>query len=93
MTRKNKDWMNVKQPCQFLDLSSNLCSIYEVRPTDCAGFPHLVRKKMVDYIHVHQQNISTVLPLIKWWKDDGKTGLKTTPANSSNKKAATRTSC
>jgi len=56
--KKDKDWMNVKQPCQFLDLSSNLCSIYEVRPTDCAGFPHLVRKKMVDYIHVHQQNIS-----------------------------------
>jgi hypothetical protein len=29
-----------------------------VRPADCAGFPHLKKKKMVDYIHVHQQNIS-----------------------------------
>ncbi len=56
--KKDKDWMNTKQPCQFLDLSSNMCSIYEVRPSDCAGFPHLTRKKMVDYIHVHQQNIS-----------------------------------
>lgn len=56
--RKDKDWMNTKQPCQFLDLTTNMCSIYEVRPADCAGFPHLTRKKMVEYIHVHQQNIS-----------------------------------
>lgn len=56
--KKDKDWMNTKQPCQFLDLGSNLCSIYEVRPSDCAGFPHLTRKKMTEYIHVHQQNIS-----------------------------------
>ena len=51
------DWMNVKQPCQFLDLGTNMCSIYEVRPADCSGFPHLKKKKVVDYIHVHQQNI------------------------------------
>jgi len=55
--KKDKDWMNTKQPCQFLDLKSNKCSIYAVRPDDCAGFPHLTKKKMVDYIHVHQQNI------------------------------------
>jgi Fe-S-cluster containining protein len=56
--KKDKDWMNKKQPCQFLDMRTNMCSIYEVRPADCAGFPHLTRKKMVEYIHVHQQNIS-----------------------------------
>jgi hypothetical protein len=55
--KKDKDWMNKKQPCQFLNLKDNKCSIYEVRPADCAGFPHLTKKKMVDYIHVHQQNI------------------------------------
>ncbi len=55
--KKDKDWVNVNQPCQFLDLSTNMCSIYEVRPADCAGFPHLTKKKMVDYIHVHQQNV------------------------------------
>lgn len=55
--KKDKDWVNKKQPCQFLDLNSNMCSIYEVRPADCAGFPHLTRKRMIDYIHVHQQNI------------------------------------
>ena len=57
LDKKDKDWMNKKQPCQFLNLKDNKCSIYEVRPADCAGFPHLTKKKMVDYIHVHQQNI------------------------------------
>ncbi|WP_207492540.1 YkgJ family cysteine cluster protein [Aridibaculum aurantiacum] len=54
----DKDWLNRNQPCQFLDVRTNLCSIYEVRPADCAGFPHLTKKKMVEYIHVHQQNIT-----------------------------------
>lgn len=53
----NRDWLNTQQPCQFLNLKDNKCSIYEIRPVDCAGFPHLPKKKMVDYIHVHKQNI------------------------------------
>ncbi len=52
-----RDWMNVKQPCQFLNLEDNKCSIYEIRPADCAGFPHLPKRKMVDYMHIHKQNI------------------------------------
>ena len=56
--KKDGDWMNTKQPCQFLNVKDNKCSIYEVRPADCAGFPHLTKKKMTDYIHVHQQNIA-----------------------------------
>ena len=55
--RSNGDWMNKSTPCQFLNLKDNKCSIYEVRPADCAGFPHLPKKKMVDYMHVHKQNI------------------------------------
>ncbi len=55
--KKDKDWQNKKQPCQFLDLQTNMCSIYEIRPSDCSGFPHLGKRKMVDYIHVHKQNI------------------------------------
>ncbi len=54
---KNGDWMNSKTPCQFLNLKTNMCSIYEIRPDDCAGFPHLTKKKMTDYLHVHKQNI------------------------------------
>ncbi len=51
-----KDLVNKKQPCQFLNLQDNKCSIYEVRPADCSGFPHL-SKKMKDYVHVHKQNV------------------------------------
>ena len=54
---KSGDWMNVKQPCQFLDLKTNMCSIYAVRPRDCAGFPHHTKRRMVDYMHVYKQNI------------------------------------
>ena len=51
------DWINKVQPCQFLNLADNKCSIYEVRPRDCAGFPHHTRKRMVDYMHVFKQNV------------------------------------
>lgn len=55
--RGTGDWINKKMPCQFLALKSNKCNIYEVRPRDCSGFPHLPKKKMVEYLHVHKQNV------------------------------------
>ncbi|MGC8749375.1 YkgJ family cysteine cluster protein [Hydrotalea sp.] len=55
--KKDKDWVNDKQPCQFLNLKDNKCSIYAVRPQSCAGFPHLTKKPVVQYLHVHQQNV------------------------------------
>jgi hypothetical protein len=54
--RNSGDWLNKSTPCQFLDLKNNKCGIYEVRPADCSGFPHLP-KKMKDYVHVHKQNV------------------------------------
>jgi Fe-S-cluster containining protein len=54
---KDGDWMNVLTPCQFLDRKTNMCSIYAIRPADCAEFPHLTKKKMIHYIHVHKQNV------------------------------------
>ncbi|WP_205510754.1 YkgJ family cysteine cluster protein [Longitalea arenae] len=51
------DWVNTRQPCQFLNLKDNKCSIYEVRPKDCSGFPHHTRRRMIDYMHVFKQNI------------------------------------
>lgn len=52
----DRDWLNKTEPCQFLNLQDNKCSIYEIRPSDCAGFPHLPRK-LKEYVHVHKQNI------------------------------------
>lgn len=57
LDQKDQDWMNKKQPCQFLDLKTNKCTIYEVRPEDCAGFPHLVKQPLSDYMYIHKQNI------------------------------------
>jgi len=54
---RNGDWINKKQPCQFLNMEDNKCSIYEIRPRDCAGFPHHTKKRMIDYMHVFKQNI------------------------------------
>lgn len=57
LDKRDNDWMNKSRPCQFLDLKTNMCSIYEVRPADCAGFPHLTKKPVPDFMHVHKQNI------------------------------------
>ena len=51
------DWMNKHIPCQFLNHDTNMCNIYAIRPEDCSGFPHLTKRKLGDYIHVHKQNL------------------------------------
>ncbi|MBC7903389.1 MAG: YkgJ family cysteine cluster protein [Gemmatimonadaceae bacterium] len=64
--KKDGDWMNVNQPCQFLNLEDNKCSIYEVRPADCSGFPHHGKKKITDYMHVYKQNVELCPATFKW---------------------------
>jgi Fe-S-cluster containining protein len=55
--RGTGDWMNKKQPCQFLNLKDNKCSIYEIRPADCSGFPHHTKKHFTEWVHVYKQNV------------------------------------
>ena len=55
--RGTGDWMNKKQPCQFLNLKDNKCSIYEIRPADCSGFPHHTKKHFTEWVHVYKQNL------------------------------------
>lgn len=50
------DWMNTSTPCQFLG-SDNKCSIYEIRPSDCAGFPHHDKKEFDLYNDTYIGNI------------------------------------
>lgn len=52
----NGDWVNKKQPCQFLG-KDNMCSIYEVRPADCAEFPHHNKKPFDLYNDTFIQNL------------------------------------
>jgi len=55
--RSTGDWLNRSTPCQFLDVKTNMCTIYEVRPADCEGFPHFSRRKMVYFMDTHKQNL------------------------------------
>lgn len=55
--RGTGNWLNKTLPCQFLDIKTNMCKVYDVRPADCAGFPHLTKKRFIDYVHVHKQNL------------------------------------
>lgn len=57
LKRDRNEHVNKTQPCQFLNLVDNKCSIYEIRPVDCAGFPHLTKRTWAEYAHVHKQNI------------------------------------
>lgn len=50
------DWMNTQTPCQFLG-SDNKCTIYEIRPQDCAEFPHHNKKPFDLYNDTFIQNI------------------------------------
>jgi len=49
------DWINKTQPCQFL--IDNKCSIYEVRPKDCAEFPHHNKKPFDAYNDTFKNNL------------------------------------
>jgi len=49
------DWVNRIQPCQFL--VDDKCSIYEVRPRDCAEFPHHYKKPFDAYNDTFIQNL------------------------------------
>ncbi len=52
----SNDWVNTRQPCQFLG-EDLYCSIYEIRPIDCATFPHHLNKPFDDYNHIYEQNM------------------------------------
>jgi Fe-S-cluster containining protein len=53
----NGDIVNQNTPCQHLNLKTNMCSIYEIRPHDCSGFPHFVRKDFLDQTKVYAENL------------------------------------
>lgn len=56
---ENKDIINKKTPCQFLG-KDHKCTIYAIRPVDCATFPHFTRKDFRYQVRekVFNQNVS-----------------------------------
>jgi len=61
----NGDIINKSTPCQFLK-KDNKCSIYEVRPADCSGFPHFKKREILDYTHVFNENLHRCPATLKW---------------------------
>jgi Fe-S-cluster containining protein len=54
---ENGDWMNRSTPCQFLDLQTNRCTVYEVRPLDCREFPHHNKQPFDEYNQTFINNL------------------------------------
>lgn len=63
---RSGDYLNKTEPCQFLDRKTNYCTIYPIRPKDCAGFPHHSKRSFTDYIHVFKQNIEYCPATYRW---------------------------
>jgi Fe-S-cluster containining protein len=65
------EWVNTTQPCQFL--VDNKCSVYEVRPADCAEFPHHNKKPFDLYNDTFKNNLvhcPATLTLVERLKKD-----------------------
>jgi len=54
---KAGDIINRSTPCQHLDLKTNRCQVYEIRPSDCRLFPHFERKDFNDISDIIGSNI------------------------------------
>lgn len=53
---KSGHWVNTSQPCQFL-MPDNKCSVYAIRPADCAGFPHHDKQPFEEYVETFRKNV------------------------------------
>jgi len=52
----NGDMSMINIPCTFLG-SDNTCSIYEIRPKACAGYPHLDEGQFFNLRGLHSRNV------------------------------------
>ena len=53
---EDRDYVLKSVPCTFLG-EDNYCSIYEVRPKACRGYPHTDRKKQHQLLNLTEKNI------------------------------------
>jgi Fe-S-cluster containining protein len=64
---KSGDIMNDSTPCQHYNLKTRMCTIYEIRPLDCAEFPHFHRKDFYDQVNdVFTPNIPRCPATLVW---------------------------
>ena len=56
------DYVVKSKPCPFLG-ADNFCSIYDVRPSDCARFPYTDEDVLIKRPHLTQKN-ATFCPIV-----------------------------
>lgn len=61
------DYVTKGKPCPFLNID-NTCSIYEVRPSDCARFPYTDEDVFIKRAHITLKNV-TFCPAAKFVLD------------------------
>jgi uncharacterized protein len=59
------DYVLNEAPCAFLDLDSNKCTIYEIRPLACREYPHTDRKNMHQILNLTQKNMDICPAVVK----------------------------
>lgn len=61
---EDKDYIMKSMPCPFL-LHDNYCSIYEIRPKACKGYPHTDHLKMSGILNLTLRNAESC-PAVCW---------------------------
>lgn len=54
---EDDDYVLNSAPCTFLDLETNKCTIYDLRPLACREYPHTNRKNMHQILALTQKNL------------------------------------
>jgi Fe-S-cluster containining protein len=71
LNKKNKDnepdsWVINTKPCPFLNLGSNLCTIYDVRPTACSAWPNIESNTLTQNHDIHSYSILHCPATYRW---------------------------
>lgn len=53
---EDQDYVLKSAPCVFLDMSNNMCRIYDFRPLACSEYPHTDRKNMIQILDLTLRN-------------------------------------
>ena len=61
-------------PCRFL-ADDGRCTIYEIRPKDCAEYPHTQKKEFTSRTHLHADN-TLVCAAVFWIVDQLRAGRR-----------------
>jgi|TARA_R110000737_G_scaffold350964_1_gene391659 Fe-S-cluster containining protein len=59
------DYVLNQAPCTFLDLDTNKCNIYDIRPLACREYPHTDRKNMHQILDLTQKNMDICPAVVK----------------------------